>query len=61
LYRVEVDVPEFEAEIGIILEENGFNQDALNRGVIYFNHRYWNEYLYGILKPDWEAMQEVSA
>jgi RimJ/RimL family protein N-acetyltransferase len=61
LFRLEVDLPEFEAEIGSILEENGFQQDALNRGVIYFDHRYWNEYLYGILRPDWEALQKEKA
>ncbi len=61
LYRIEVDVPEFEREIGKILEENGFIRDALSRGVIYYDHRYWDEYLYGILRPEWEAMQEVKA
>ncbi len=59
LYRIEVDVPEFEGEIGKILEENGFIRDALNRDVIYYDHRYWDEYLYGILRPEWEAINEV--
>lgn len=60
LFRLEVDVPAFEAELGAILEGNGFKLDAVNRGVIYHDHQYWNEYLYGILRPEWEALQEVN-
>ena len=53
-------VPEFEAEIGKMLEENGFKQEVINRGVIYYDHRFWNEYLYGILKLEWEVLKEVN-
>jgi RimJ/RimL family protein N-acetyltransferase len=61
LYRLEVDVPVYEQELGKILEENGFTLDAVNREVIYYDHQYWNEFLYGILKPEWDALQEVQA
>lgn len=59
LFRIEVEVPEFESEIGKLLEENGFKQDAANRDVIYYDQSFWNEYIYGILKPEWEALNEV--
>ena len=61
LYRVEYDLPEYEGEIGNILTANGFSLDAVNREVIYFDNRYWDELLYGILRPEWEALQEVKA
>ena len=61
LYRVEYDLPEYEDELGNILTDNGFTLDAVNREVIFFNNRYWNEMLYGILRPEWEALQEVKA
>ncbi len=60
LFRLEVDVPAFESDLGPILEKNGFRLDAVNRGVIYHGQRYWDEYLYGILKPEWEASLEVN-
>lgn len=59
LFRIEIDIPEFESKIGKILEENGFLQEAENRGAIYYDLRFWNEYLYGILRPEWEALNEV--
>ncbi|HSM24375.1 MAG TPA: GNAT family protein [Anaerolineaceae bacterium] len=59
LYRLEVDLPEYEEHLGKILEENGFTIDAVNRSVIYFENRYWNEFLYGILLPEWESLQEA--
>lgn len=58
LFRLEVDVPEYEEQLGQILEENGFSLDAVNRGVIFFENQYWNEYLYGILLPEWNQLQE---
>ena len=61
LYRLEVDVPAYQQELGKILEDNGFTLDAVNRQVIYFENQYWNEFLYGILKPEWEALQEAQA
>lgn len=61
LYRVEYDLPEYEGEIGNILTANGFTLDAINREVIYFDNRYWNEMLYGLLRPEWEDLQEVKA
>lgn len=61
LFRLEVDVPAFESELGAILESNGFQKDAINRSVIYHDFQYWDEYLYGILRPEWEAIQEVKA
>ena len=61
LFRLEVDVPAYEANLGPILETNGFQRDAVNRGIIYHEQRYWDEYLYGILRPEWEALQEVNA
>ncbi len=60
LYRLEVDVPAYQEELGKILEENAFKRDAVNREVIYFDNQYWNEFLYSILKTEWEALQEVS-
>lgn len=59
LYRLEVDVPEFEQDFGKILEEHGFKVDGVNRGVLYLDSQYWNETLYGLLRPEWEALQEV--
>ena len=59
LFRLETDLPEYETELEEILLENGFKLDATNRGVLYFDNCYWNEHLYGILKPEWEAMKEV--
>jgi RimJ/RimL family protein N-acetyltransferase len=59
LYRVEFDLPEYEGEISKILTANGFTLDAVNREVIYFDNRSWNELLYGILRPEWEAFQEA--
>lgn len=56
LYRLEVDVPAFESDLGTTLERNGFKLDAVNRGVIYHDHQYWDEYLYGILKNEWEEL-----
>ena len=61
LYRLEVDVPAYEQELGKILEENGFTLDAVNHEVIYYDHQFWNGFLYGILKPEWDALQEVQA
>ena len=61
LYRIEVDVPEYECDLGQILLENGFTLDGTSRGVLFFENKYWNESLYGILKPEWEASQEVLA
>ena len=61
LYRLEVDVPDYENELGKVLEDNGFKLDAINRQVIYFENQYWNERLYGILRPEWETLQEVKA
>jgi RimJ/RimL family protein N-acetyltransferase len=61
LYRIEFDLPEYEGEKSNILIVNGFTLDAVNREVIYFDNRFWNELLFGILKPEWEALQEVKA
>lgn len=61
LYRVEFDLPEYEIGIGEFLTDNGFMLEAVNREVIFFDNRYWNELLFGILRPEWEALQEVIA
>ena len=58
LFRLEVDVPEFDPLLKVVLEEYGFKLDGTNRGVLYFDNRYWNEFLFGILKPEWQKMQE---
>ncbi len=58
LFRLEVDVPEFDPLLKVVLEEYGFKLDGTNRGVLYFDNQYWNEFLFGILKPEWQKMQE---
>ena len=54
LFRIEIDVPEFEPNLREIVKKAGFTEEVCNRDVLFFNGRYWNDYTYGILEPEWQ-------
>lgn len=54
LYRVEMNVPAYDLILSRIATQAGLKKEVTSREVIYRLGKYWDEYGYGILKPEWD-------
>jgi len=53
LFRVEMDAPAYDLTLLWAVSQAGFTKEVTNREVIYHLGKYWDEFVFGILKPEW--------
>jgi len=59
LYRIDCYISQFEKELEINLLKSGYLKEATFREAEYFKNKYWDRYVYGILRPYWSQQLEV--
>jgi len=59
LYRITVDVPEYDQALMETLQAAGFRQEVRLRHMLYRNGRYWDNVLMGLLESEWAGRGEV--
>ncbi len=55
LSRIELNVYTFNTPAYKCYEKLGFQREGLKRKVTKYNNEYWDGYVYGLLKEDWET------
>jgi RimJ/RimL family protein N-acetyltransferase len=58
LFRIEINVASYDTNTKIALEESGFLKEITYREYLFFYGHYWDDYLYGILKPEWVKFEK---
>ena len=57
LYRIEINVADYEMITISALVESGFSKEVTYRESTFFSGHYWDEYLFGLLQPEWVALK----
>jgi RimJ/RimL family protein N-acetyltransferase len=58
LYRLAAGVQEYNSQAIKLLEKAGFVREITRRQDLLWDGRFWDQYLYGLLRREWKAQQE---
>ena len=59
LHRIDCYISQFEEELELNLKKVGYLKEATFREAEFFNNKYWDRYVYGILRPSWSQKLEA--
>lgn len=60
LYRIETEVPAYDLIMQKSLITYGFQKEVTNREYYFFENRYWDNNIYGLLYPEWQQIKNIS-
>lgn len=60
LHRVSATIPSHNEEEIALYEQAGFLRESQRRQAIYHDGKYYDELVYGLLRPEWKKLQEVT-
>jgi RimJ/RimL family protein N-acetyltransferase len=58
LHRISSPVPGYETKMIALYERNGLIREVQRREAVYHDGTYYDEYEYGILKPDYKKRNQ---
>ncbi len=61
LYRLQVFCSAYETDLMALLERHGFMKDVQRREAVFHSGKYWDTYIYGILRGEYLYLEEVRA
>ena len=59
LHRVSASIPSYDEKCIALFENHGFLRETQRRQAIYHEGCYYDELVYGLLRPEWKKAQEV--
>ncbi len=60
LHRVSVTIPAYNEDEIALYEMAGFLRESQRRQAVYHDGKYYDELVYGLLRPEWMKLQEVA-
>lgn len=60
LHRLSAVLPEYETETASVFEHAGFSLEVRRRALFFRANRYWDAFHYGILRAEWEVLEEAA-